>query len=276
MTSKPVFQTVTRDIWGDLDRAQRNGELEETAEEAAIYDAEVVEGLTHKLLDVPDSHVPAAAPHESVDLPGDGLFDQDAARHTVLPEDQVRSHNPTGEPGPSRSGMMNLTPHRPPTATPPHIATPSNVTPRLPDPPARLPSTHRPRIPLSLETPAHIDSPKDTPRPSGPSSAQQPDTPAPIGTNALIHFQGKKDLQTLTKTFEAFNKDLAKMEGKLRKEAVQKKGKSKGKALSKAESAALGGKALDGLRFCIPPEVGRVAKHKQRWGIVGAPAILSS
>ena len=273
MTSKPVFRTVTRDFWSDLDQVQSSGDLEESTEEAAAYDEGVAKEISSKVLEMRE--LGTAAPSSDGGLQDNGFLQQDDPVHEVPPEEVERPNIPVERAGKSLLDAIDtFTPRRPPTATLPHVPTPSNITPKLPDPPIRSGIPRRSHVPLILDTPVHVESPKDTPRPTGAVDAQQPDTPAPIGTNALAHFQGKKDLQTLTKTFEAFNKDLAKLEVKLSKGAARAKTKDKGKLLSKTESVVLGSKVLDGLRFCIPPEVGQVSKHKQRWGIVSdAPVI---
>ena len=273
MSATPSFKTVTRDFWSDIDQAQASAELQETAEEAGAFDIAVAKEAAPKVQDAGNDVTPSTA-RRPVDAADDGgPFELDDSGHPQAPVEEVATSAALRRLDHVRSRSNDLnkgTPHRTPTATLPNVPTPSNITPRLPEPPHRPDVRRPPRMPLPLDTPAHIESPKDTPRPPGDAGAAPQDTPAPTGSNSLAQFQGKKDHLTLTKTFEAFNKDLARQEARLSKDEEQKKSKTKGKALSKAESANLGGKVLEGLRFCIPPEVGQVSKHKQRWGIVSS------
>jgi DNA polymerase lambda len=86
--------------------------------------------------------------------------------------------------------------------------------------------------------------------------------------------KGKKDLQTLTKHFEAFEKGVAKDNAAERSGATDRKGKGKARSAGKV-GLGLGSKVFDGLRFCISPEIGAVSKHKTWWDIVSSSQAYS-
>ena len=183
-----------------------------------------------------------------------------------------------------QSHLMHMSTPRPGlcSTTYPDVPTPSTVnTPVLPSPlnhaGTKMLSSNR----VSAKgTPDSIPSPIDTPGSSrairsigeGRGRRDDPATPLPLGTAAFSKLKGKKDYQTLTKHFEAFAKTVAKQNAG----TSTLRGKGKGRSADRASSTAgLGGKVFEGLRFCIPPELGQVTKHKQRWDIVSSLFHLS-
>lgn len=109
---------------------------------------------------------------------------------------------------------------------------------------APTPSIPNPVTPAPVETLQHIPSPIDTPG-EGRGIRDDPASPLPLGHNALA---SKKEYQTLTKHFEQFTKQSAKQKN----------------------TSGLGAKVFQGLRFCLPPELGATSKQKQWWGVVSS------
>jgi hypothetical protein len=75
--------------------------------------------------------------------------------------------------------------------------------------------------------------------------------------------KGKKDLQTLTKHFEAFEKGVAKDNAAERSGVTDRKGKGKARSAGQV-GLGLGSKVFDGL-----------SKHKSWWDIVSAQRTIS-
>lgn len=288
------FLTHRRDLWSDLDDFKRSGGWDETDKEAKAFIAEVREeikrkdeggvdasGLTYgNAVDVSLMGMKqgVSAPrgmtfHETID---DGGNSSGMVGHH---EHEQRSPATAAEPFPSfhRSHIYQTsTPrHVNNTSTIPNVPTPSNVAaPALPSPLRNTMTSSKtsPRRKGRQATPDNIPSPVDTPGSSrlsrstgeGRGRRDDPATPIPLGIAAYSNMRGKKDFLTLTKHFEVFAKTVAKQDAN---ESMPMKGKGRGRAVQKVPSI-LGGKVFAGLRFCIPPELGQVTKHKQRWDIV--------
>jgi DNA polymerase lambda len=265
------FKTRQQEFWADLDGFQRSGDWEESDQEAESYDAEVEKEIKRK-----ESGAREITEVSAVQDASQSERDSAIAGKAPNPSAEMMEFTSTSTsnvlPSFHRSDIAQ-------TSTPRHkhasdmldIPIPSFSTPAL-----RRPLKHAASKlsipPATANTPDNIPSPIDTPDSSritrsiveGRGRRDGPATPIPLGTAAFSKLRGKKDFQTLTKHFEAFTKTVA-------KEAVVSivKGKGKGRTMEKAMSTSgLGGKVFDGLRFCIPPELGQVTKHKQRWDIV--------
>ncbi|ORX39393.1 hypothetical protein BD324DRAFT_577128 [Kockovaella imperatae] len=149
------------------------------------------------------------------------------------------------------------------TATMPTVPTPSNATPGLPDPSLKHLRT------VTLDTPAHVASPIDTPAhaaaPIDTPAAADPASPVPIGNSPFAHMRQKKEYQTLTRLFESFTKDISKSE--IKSEKAESKGKGRSRVKPVVDPL---GSLFQGLRFCIPPELGPASKHDQRWRIIAS------
>lgn len=236
-------------MWTDLDL-----DIVESEEEARLYDAQVRHEIQWK--------------EQHVHLDGADIRPAEAHRQASPQLDLNASSNKPFQSSTTTVSKIQNTPHARPTghSTLPSVPTPNEASTPLPLPlPLPRASTSRLRH-ATLQTPDAIPSPIDSPNTTGPSkSALEPGTPVPLGNAAFAALKGKKDYRTLTKHFEAFEKTVAK-----REEANT----SKSSTLSRTKSAssrglpALGGRVFSGLRFCIPPELGQVTKHKQRWDIV--------
>nr|XP_031861606.1 uncharacterized protein CI109_002836 [Kwoniella shandongensis]KAA5528678.1 hypothetical protein CI109_002836 [Kwoniella shandongensis] len=295
-----------RDFWSDLDEVDASGELVESSEEVKAFSEDVRDEIRQKerpepapvhklheeeLVILPTGGEVEVQPDEqesSSSVPG-GLFNEPihesptslpplaAETSTFIPPSFHPSHI-----------LQTSTPRPLVTSDFPSVPTPTdNTTPRLPPPPLvpkkaqpiSPPRTRRRRSTL-LDTPEYVASPIDTPptRPhltsttigEGKGRRDDPATPVPIGKE--LGMKSKKDLVAVTKHFEVFAKSLTTKEGGA-------KGKSKGKGGTTVNKAptmlagaggltGLGGKVFEGLRFCIPPEINQVAKHKQRWEII--------
>ena len=286
MTSTRPFRTTRRDEWAKADDVGQDGDVEETEEEAREYDDRVAAETSWKV----DGDRPPAPSGSAPARMTTGPAGQ--AEHIVPPRlDHPESPEPPehpGHPGPSaesiidplpsfnRSHIVNAsTPHLKGYETYPNVPTPSAHTTPLPAGPPKRALTGKAR------SPDHIPSPINTPSTStittssriapahaeGKGKRTGPGTPLPLGsTTAFSSWKGKRDYQTLTRHFELFNRNVAKHESQVE---ASTENKDKGKArVNKAPSAVgLGGKVFEGLRFCIPPELGQVGKHKQRWDI---------
>jgi DNA polymerase lambda len=282
------------DFWASLDEAETSGELVETDLEARAYDQIIRDEIAWKTsLEPPDESRVCGR-------------QADGRRHSGVPSEMASTEVHEDEPLigvgevadelslPAAQKDVSVLPSAPSfrpedidTSTPKHslsfpcIPTPSQRTTPLPAPAplqrASMSALHALKhTPRTLDTPPAIPSPIDTPSPSkilgeGRGRRDPPDTPVPLGSGIMGKFRGKKDLSSLTKHFEAFEKGVA------REMAVQQEGgkdrKGKGRTRSKGQAPlGLGGKLFEGLRFCIPPELGAVSKHKTWWDIV-CPAL---
>ncbi|KAK8853367.1 hypothetical protein IAR55_004071 [Kwoniella newhampshirensis] len=190
------------------------------------------------------------------------------------------------------SQFLRMSTPKPLTSPIPSVPTPLDTSfPRLLPPKSGPIPSHvsplRTRRSAIHDTPECVASPIDTPTTSAPQPSRphlstilgegqgrrdDPDTPVPIGK--ALGMKSKKDLLAVTKHFEVFAKGLNSKDdvGK----GVGRKGKGRSTRSKMPNSflggtagvTGLGGKVFDELRFCIPPEVNQVAKHKQRWEII--------
>jgi hypothetical protein len=284
--SRPDVQRMTSrqsSLWDSLDAFDDQGGWNETAEEIEGYAREVEEEIKQKFERVQSQDGRGQAcmsveeplrsdePELSTDVimsaiavPSNDLI---KGRMTILTIPASFPHLSfhtshiidTSTPRPLRSATF-------PTVTTPDIDTPQPALRPLRQ--ATTPSV-KPSRRMSISTPVNIPSPSNTPSASnstGEGNGKCPNkaTPIPIGSGGLGILKGKKDYQNLTKHFEMFEKDVAKLE------AVPVAGKGKGRAPVRLPTAlGLGGKVLANLRFCIPPQLNQIPKHKKWWRIVG-------
>ena len=289
-----MFHTRQNDFWDDVDSFQRSGGWIESDEEAAAYDAlvtaQVQEGnRTHEDLNTgaPSSFhfmndVSGAAQAARIPVVEARNQDEDPViRHASAGEISLQASTSAALPPPSFhfSQIAHMsTPRLQHNSTLPSVPTPGDTRSTITPAPFREAVTSKlhSRHAKSVVTPENIPSPENTPSSSrhvhrigeGHGRRDDPATPVPLGTAAFAKLKGKKDYQTLTKHFEAFAKTAARqnISGLGAKDA-----KGKGRAFSKVHSmSGLGGKVFEGSRFCIPPELGQVMKHKQRWDIVSS------
>lgn len=255
-------------LWDELDVS-----FVESDEEARQYDERVQSEIKWKEDDKGIDFVAEETTINPGGFVGDGLSTQpaehaeEAATNPLGPPqlpvetsqgDQPRDLSRVSAVGTPR--LARLTGH----STLPSVPTPKDISTPLPVLLKRA-STSRLRH-ATLHTPDAVPSPIDSPDPVGPSrSTIDPGTPIPLGTAAFAALKGKKDYQTLTKHFEAFEKTVAKREEADMSASAKL---SRTRSVNSKPLPALGGRVFAGLRFCIPPELGQVTKHKQRWDIV--------
>ena len=268
------FTTKQDSLWTGLDPAA-GSDLDENDEEAREFDRQAGASIDQKLRDIK-----AVEPKllETIHIPPEAADDN---RTEVVHTHSLATVSPDLQ---SQAQELQQTAHtaidignvgETVAATPraiasnkaPHVPTPSEITPALPRPRIidHLPGKSHIR---ALETPDHVPSPIDTPvtiHTEGQAGRTEPDTPLPIGSRPFASLRGKQDLQTLTKHFEAFNKATRKQSAAV---PMAKGGPSKSRGGKVAAHPALGGRIFEGFRFCVPPEIGQVTKHKQRWDIV--------
>ena len=260
-----------------LDQLQWSAEWEETDAEAREYDARIAEEISWKESSVGNALYATSAPYPS------------AARtvHEVLNIEQLLPVQSTSDqpeqtiaPLPSfhPSHIVHTsTPRIHPTATFPDVLTPTQTTPALPKPAEQLSragiALQRSVVATQAEdVPSPIDTPSSSRMGEGRGRRDEPATPLSLGTALFSKFRGKKDLQTLTTLFEAFQKTEAKKLG-----GSDAKIKGKGTKLAQKGTVVVpgfGGRVFDGLRFCIPPEIGQASKHKLRWDVVSVQSAL--
>lgn len=136
-------------------------------------------------------------------------------------------------------------------STTPRIDSPIDLTVVLPPPPPSPIAVARP-LPELADT-QEVPSPRETPSNRiGEGRRDDPATPLPLGVATFTRLRSRKDFQTVSKHFEAFEKGIS-------KELKRTDSKGKGKEVESA---------LTGCRICMPPETGGASKLKQRWDIV--------
>ncbi|WVQ94837.1 hypothetical protein IAU59_001920 [Kwoniella sp. CBS 9459] len=270
-------------------------ELDETPEERAKYDEEVISEIIWK--EAGSSIVIHDNEHDNV-----------VANIHVETGDVIVTegdHTPSTLPPPSfnPSHIVQTSTPRALTSTYPSVPTPEVIPTKLPEP-APVPSlSSKPSSPPRrssniLDTPQHIASPVDTPttRADGPrrpgfnhtghvnedndngvegrGRRDDPATPVSLGKSALSEVKSKKDHQAITKHFDLLSKSKLSIQ-QPPKNATHKSKQALGKAMTMA--AVLGGKVFQGLRFCLTSEVNQTAKLKQRADIIanlGGQAVL--
>lgn len=294
-----AFGVVYRgDLWSKLEKETL--ELEETGEEANAFDEAIRQEIAWKVHSTSpedgrntprqSAGSPLSAHAESVGVHTQGEETNGWGREPPLAHDQSGPANaPQMSAAAPSSRFRSLAVdstivHASNNTTLPYVATPKAPSnPLLPGPSKRsLQRASAHTSPVPHPTPEHVESPIDTPRAiraSGSSNSLKevighgrgkrtdPATPVPLGSADFSSLRGKKDYQSITKHFDLFNKDLAK---EIKAAEASGKGKgSKGKKVKNDGAApAMGAKVFEGLRFCIPPELGQVARHKVWWGIV--------
>ena len=167
--------------------------------------------------------------------------------------------------------MSRLTGH----STLPSVPTPKDQSTPLPAPLHRANTSRFTN--QTMTTPDFVASPLDTPElpkvgepassPSRTGSNAEEGTPRPLGSGVFASLKGKKDYQTLTKHFQDFSKTVAKRDAAVNRSVGKGRGGKSANAVP-----GLGGRVFVGLRFCMPPELGQVNKHKHRWDIVSVIA----
>jgi DNA polymerase lambda len=89
----------------------------------------------------------------------------------------------------------------------------------------------------------------------------------------------KKEYLALTEHYASFakkmSKEAEKEEAAARAREQVKAGSRSLRSATRAPPLRLGGKVFDGLRFCIPLEIGPPAKQKNKWEIVCAHLQMS-
>ncbi|ORY31676.1 hypothetical protein BCR39DRAFT_465497 [Naematelia encephala] len=258
MPKDTLFPTHRVDFWSELDELDRSGDLEESDEEAEAFDRSIQQEVEAKRV----------KRHERPERPID---EEEAGLLPIVDEDQLGLTASSHQALPSFHASQILFHSTPKQlrdlSTLPSVDTPLDDTPGATE-------SHQPAG--VLDTPENIASPIDTPSSSsrrltgtgeGRGRRDDPATPVPLGTEAFKNLKGKKDFQTLTKHFELFSKGISK-DVTANNANVKGKGKAKAQKSDSMLIAGLGGRVLEGLRFCVPPELGQVGKHKQRWDII--------
>ena len=286
--AKPRFVTRQPSFW-----TAHELDISESNEDAANYDAEVLPLISRK---VQTSSAEAKAPHNaSIDhephqiatgqMQGESAPRQqsgatnsahDMAAPSVAPTpmlelNQIVETQPIASQQLSiavsnvsrlRSGKSVSTPvlsrllgH----TTLPSVPSPKDFSTPLPPPrpTSRLQAIQTPDLASPIDTPNHIARP-------GTDALGTP-IPIPLGTDPHASIKGKKEYLKLTEHFADFSKTVSKDAEAANASAVSSRTRAwvGGRAVP-----GLGGKVFAGLRFCIPPELGPVTKHKQRWEVV--------
>jgi len=290
------FWTRKYDLWADLDSFRRSEGWEESDSEAQSHDAIVEEEIRWKETEVKKvfgsedglgRSVEPEGARQNINEVGQTIQDGPGLAveggHSTVALSQPQASSSTSEVYPSfhRSHILQTsTPHLKDISTYPEVPTPGIVnTPMLPSPLKQVTMSKSSPIrrKTTMPTPDNVPSPIDTPDSScltrsigeGRGRRDDPGTPIPLGTAAYSKLRGKKDYQMLTKHFEVFTKTVSKQEAGVSGTTTRK---GKGRAVEKSPSTTvLGGKVFEGLRFCIPPELNQVTKHKQRWDVVSFP-----
>lgn len=294
------FQTRQTSFWDALE-----SDITETDEEAADYDAQVVQAIAWKVDLSPriacrpcasgsgDKHhvLPAAVQQQVAgtalqDNPLQGDFG--SATQPRSKRDVNSDANPQAHPA---LESISLAPHRQIPALPtvsrlrsgkslstptlsrltghttlPSVPTPKDFSTPLPPPAKRATQL---QWQASVHTPDAIASPIDTPDHTLAlrSNVQTPPVPIPLGSEPHASIKGKKEYLKLTEHFADFSRTVSKDAEASTIAVAPSKGRAKGKSVGRMVQG-LGGKVFNGLRFCIPPELGPVTKHKQRWEVV--------
>lgn len=270
--------TKRAELWADVDDFQQSGGWDETREEARDFAQGVKDEISWKLISSRDkdlhpiSQEVAGANDAPFEQPESSKSAAERAARLAAPHLADVSSAPSEAPPsfhPSHA-LRQSTPRTLHTATFPIVPTPSDTgTPVLPRPrPLASASTsaliHPHRI---TDTPEQIASPIETPdtsRTEGRGRRDDPTTPVPIGTGSFAKLKTKKDFQTISKHFDLFSKNISKTSEVAKGRGGRKVPGRGGSSLA----AGLGGKIFEGLRFCIPPELGKVGQHKGWWEIV--------
>ena len=166
------------------------------------------------------------------------------------------------------------------STTLPSVPTPQDTTTPLLAPIKRS-STSRLRQ-ISAQTPDAIASPIDTPNVASSAAARvaaKDSTPVPLGSGSIGGGKMKKEYLALTEHYASFakkmSKEAEKEEAAARAREHVKAGSRSLRSATRAPPLRLGGKVFDGLRFCIPLEIGPPAKQKNKWEIVCAHLQMS-